>query len=74
MNSVLSKAAQFLEENETCPLHRNEYLVAIDSDRKKLGCERCVYEGHHLDPKFISLFAREIKDDFDNEYFRFLKN
>lgn len=69
LNSVLSKAAQSLEGNEQCPIHRNEYLVAIDSDRKRLGCERCVFEGRHDDPKFVSLFAREIKDEFDIEYY-----
>ena len=63
-----------MEENETCKFHKAEYLVAIDSDRKNLGCERCVYGGQQKDPKFISLFAREIKDEFDKEYVEFIKN
>ena len=45
LNSIISKAAQIMEENEMCTYHKNEYLVAIDSDNKSFGCERCVYEG-----------------------------
>jgi len=43
VNAVLAKAAAQLEEQETCPRHRNEYLVAVDSETR-FGCERCVFE------------------------------
>lgn len=60
--------------NETCPIHPGEQLVAIDGDKNKLGCERCVYEGFQEEPRFISMFARSIKDEFDIEYERYIAN
>ena len=74
MNSIIQKASQNIEENENCPLHRNEALVAFDFDSKTFGCDRCVYDGLHKNPKFISWTAREIKDEFDTEYYRLMKN
>lgn len=74
LNSVLSKAAQNLDENEFCSIHRGEHLVAFDFDSKHFGCERCVYDGIYQDPKFISWTAREIKDEFDIEYYNLAKH
>jgi hypothetical protein len=63
-----------IEEDQTCGVHRNEYLVAVDYEARKFGCERCVFEGEDIEPKFISLAARDIKDEFDTEYFKFIEN
>ncbi len=67
-NSVISKAAQNLEDNETCMRHKNEHLVAFDEETKSFGCERCVFENKYNDPKFVSWYARDVKDEFDVEY------
>lgn len=74
LNSVISKAAQNMEEHEYCPLHKGESLVAFDFESRHFGCERCVFEGIYKDPKFVSWSAREIKDEFDVEYYQFLKH
>lgn len=74
LNSVISKAASFVDESEHCKVHKNEHLVAFDYDSRKFGCERCVFDGYYKEPKFVSWSAREIKDEFDNEYYKMLKN
>ena len=68
------KAATQLEESDFCLIHKNEALTAFDFESKNFGCERCVFEGTYRDPKFISWTAREIKDEFDYEYYRLLRN
>lgn len=73
LNSVISKAAQNLEDHEFCQYHKGEHLVAFDFESRTFGCERCVYEGVYKDPKFVSWTAREIKDEFDYEYYQLLK-
>lgn len=74
LNSVISKAAQNLDEHDSCEFHRGEKLVAFNYENKRFGCERCVYEGTNNLHKFISWEARDIKDEFDIEYFNLLKH
>jgi len=63
-----------MEDHEFCNLHKNESLVAFDYASRHFGCERCVFEGVYKDPKFVSWSAREIKDEFDVEYYQLLKH
>lgn len=73
LNAMVERAAQKLEQDETCELHKNQRYVAIDRSIKKFGCEKCTYEGVLPDPQFISWGARDVKDAFDEQYFEFMR-
>ena len=73
LNSIINKAARNVQDSETCHKHKGEYLVAFDTASKNFGCERCVYEGRYEDPRFISIVASEIKEDFDTQYVEMIR-
>lgn len=68
VDAMIEKAADLIDQDALCAVHKGQPLVAFDERANSFHCAQCIYDGSVETPQFITLKARETYDNFNKNY------